>query len=672
AAEVEKLLQGDRLAREAEHDLVPEVLPGLARALAPLRDQAEDSAREDLARGTRLGAWRVERRLDSGGMGAVYLAQRADAQFEKTAAIKIVKRGMDSEQIVSRFALERSVLAKLDHPGIARLFDAGIVPGDGRPYLVMEYVDGKAIDVHCDERSLSIEERIALMQEVCDIVHDAHTKLVVHRDLKPSNVFVTQEGVVKLLDFGISKLLDPATGEGRALTDSLVGTPLTPDYASPEQVRGEAISTATDVYSLGVLFCELLSGSRPLQFSDGTRAELERVVSEREPLQPSRLVRSELDQDPEAAERTARARSTTSKNLGSALEGDLDNIVLKALSKEPGRRYASAQEFAQDLERFRAGLPVIARPDTGLYRATKFVRRNRAAVAATVAVVLALITGLVLSLFSVARTRAANREIARTNTELEHRQREILGLSDRTRIAEFEAEAKELWPAWPENRARMDDWLERADQLAQRLEVHQRTVERIRSEKGTLQPSALESVSPENWTFAASEDQWQHDTFVALLHDLERFTETEKGTVALVRERRERADELTTRMAVLDWQEAIERIADPFEFPQYEGLLLDIEMGLAPLGPDPDSGLYEFADLQTGVAPERDEEDRLIVDETTGIVFILIPGGEYLVGSQNDDPAAPHYDLATHDEETPVQSCRLDPFLVSKYEMTCA
>lgn len=366
-------------------------------------DRAEDE--EDAPK--RLGPYRLLRRLGAGGMGTVHLAIRDDGQFAKRVALKIVKRGMDTEEVLRRFEQERQVLATLDHPGIARVLDGGRCP-DGRPYLVMELVEGVAIDRWCDRQAAGIRERVVLFCQVCDAVADAHRSLVVHRDIKPSNVLVTPEGRPKLLDFGIAKVLDARQG---FRTIDLTATPLkllTPAYASPEQIRGEPVTTASDVYSLGVMLYQLLTGCTPLRFETGSPSEIERVVCTVEPERPSGIFGGggsspggavgKRDSAPgETTHELAARRGSTAKALRRALAGDLDTIVLGALRKEPRRRYASAAELAADLRRYLEGLPVLVRPDTLGYRASRFVRRNRAPVAAGVLVLASLVGGLAIA-----------------------------------------------------------------------------------------------------------------------------------------------------------------------------------------------------------------------------------------------------------------------------------
>ena len=324
---------------------------------------------QDLPPGVRLGPWRLAEPIGRGGMGAVYRAVRDDDQYQQEVAVKLVKRGMDTGEVLARFRYERQILAFLNHPNIARILDGGAAP-DGRPYLVMELVEGVPITDYCERHALSLEARIALFRRVCAAVEYAHRNLIVHRDLKPGNILINAAGEPKLLDFGIAKILLPALPQvrtARTMSERL----LTPDYASPEQVRGEPVNTGTDVYSLGAVLYEVLTGKRAHQFETMTPASIERVVCETEPVRPS-----------EAA-----------PALSGRLRGDLDTIVLKALHKDVNRRYSSVEQLSEDLRRYLAGLPVMARPDTIAYRARKFVRRHRTGVVFTALLAAALIGG---------------------------------------------------------------------------------------------------------------------------------------------------------------------------------------------------------------------------------------------------------------------------------------
>lgn len=400
-AEVESLLR----LHEQVHDFIE--APLLPFAIELLEDESEP------LEGNRVGPYKIIRRIGRGGMGDVYLASRADDQYKKEVAIKLVKRGFDTDDIRRRFRHERQILATLDHPNIARLIDGGTTE-TGLPYFVMEYVDGIPLNRYCDERKLNITERLKLFRIVCSAVHYAHQHLVIHRDIKPGNILVTEEGAPKLLDFGIAKLLDPDLSQtaGHTVTELKV---MTPEYASPEQVRGEQVTTATDTYSLGVMLYELLTGHRPYRIKSRRPDEVARVICEQEPERPSTAigrVEEETKSNGASAEAITPESVSTGRNeqpekLRRLLRGDLDNIVLMSMRKEPERRYASVEQFSEDLRRHLEGLPVVAHKDTLSYRTAKFVRRHKAGAAAAALVVLTLIIGIAATAW---QARTARRE----------------------------------------------------------------------------------------------------------------------------------------------------------------------------------------------------------------------------------------------------------------------
>ncbi len=383
--------------------------PALRQEVASLLAFLDDASTSDLfpplmrnagaplTLGERTGPYRVIRELGAGGMGVVFLAEREDVG--KRVALKLLREGgMASGERVRRFLLERRVLARLEHPNIARLLDAGATE-HRTPYLVMEYVEGTPIDRFCDEHRLPIADRLELFRTVCQAVHYAHQSLVIHRDLKPSNILVTENGQVKLLDFGIAKLLADHTS--LALAEARTGLlMLTPEYASPEQVRGESVTTASDVYSLGVVLYQLLTGSRPYQLASRTPAEVERVVCEAMPARPSDAI---VREDPGGV---AAARNTSIERLRRGLRGDLDTIVLKALSKEPGRRYLSAYQLSDDLRRHLDRLPVLARKDTAAYLMGKFLRRHWIGAGAAALIILSLVAGIAATAWQAQRAEA--------------------------------------------------------------------------------------------------------------------------------------------------------------------------------------------------------------------------------------------------------------------------
>jgi serine/threonine-protein kinase len=376
------------LASDTTEDFIQKPIAGAAISLSP-----EPS--DDLT-GKRIAPYRLTRLVGRGGMGAVYEAVRDDDQFHQQVAIKLIKRGMDYDFVRERFLRERQILASLDHPHIARLFDGGATE-DGRPYFVMEFVDGEPITDYCRRSELGLGEKLKLFRDVCSAVQHAHQKLVVHRDLKPSNVMVTADGTPKLLDFGIAKLLAPDPSEAITRTATALRL-MTPDCASPEQVRGGAITTATDVYSLGVVLYELLTARRPYQFETYSPVEIERAICDTEAPRPSEAAREQSGGPPKLARQLA---------------GDLDNIVLMALRKEPERRYQSVEQFSEDIRRYLSGLPVIARKDTFRYRAGKFARRHKAGVA-IVALLAVFAVALALLAVRLARERDRANQAAAT------------------------------------------------------------------------------------------------------------------------------------------------------------------------------------------------------------------------------------------------------------------
>ena len=345
--------------------------------------------------GQQIGTYKVIRELGRGGMGAVYLAARADESFDKQVALKLIKRGMDSDAIIKRFVMERQILANLDHPNIARLIDGGTTE-DGLPYFVLEYVEGLTITRFADQHTLSTTARLVLFRRVCAAVQFAHQNLIVHRDLKPSNIIVTEDGTPKLLDFGIAKLL---SGGASVEATGTIGRVLTPEYASPEELRGLRVTTSSDIYSLGVVLYELLSGHRPFSFASRSPEEVARLITSSGPPKPSVVITrvesarptnddEDISLTPEAISHT---RDGSIDKLRRRLAGDLDNILLKTLRQEPERRYASVQEFSEDIRRHLAGLTVTASPDTLGYRARKFAQRHKTGVIAAAIVVATLL-----------------------------------------------------------------------------------------------------------------------------------------------------------------------------------------------------------------------------------------------------------------------------------------
>lgn len=416
AALAEACAGDDALLREVASLLDADAGPdALLDAGPPGLDVLAPAGVPDAPPPSRIGAYRVIEEVGRGGMGVVYRAKRADGSFDRAVALKLVRGGFDSADLLARFHAERRILANLEHPNVARLYDAGLSE-DGRPYLVMEFVQGEPIDRYCDARRLGVHERIRLFRSVCDAVQYAHRNLVIHRDLKPSNILVDEDGAVRLLDFGIARLTQPEAADApQTRTGQRM---LTPEYAAPEQIRGAALTTGADVYSLGVVLYELLTGRRPF---DGWVRSVAHALGDdptSRPPVPSRAVTRPAQRtlgdgttETVTAAELGRRRGTSADRLRRTLRGDLDRILLKALSREPAERYASVEALAEDLDRFLSGLPVRARAPSLPYRARKFVRRHRAGVAGAVVVLLAVGAAAAVAVRE-SREAAAEREAA--------------------------------------------------------------------------------------------------------------------------------------------------------------------------------------------------------------------------------------------------------------------
>ena len=384
------------LLLEHHVDASDDLLEQCASDATQLRFNSDSDGAERI--GERISAYRIVREIGHGGMGSVYLATRDDEHYQQQVAVKLIKNGLGGEAMRRRFRNEMQILAELNHPNIARLFDGGQT-GDQVPYLVMEYVEGIPINQYCAERELSTEQRLKLFSTVCAAVQYAHQHLIVHRDIKPGNILVTNEGIPKLVDFGIAKLLEA----GSDVTDSPATATamhfMTPEYASPEQIRGVSVTTATDVYSLGVVLYELLSGRPPFRVKNRMPHEIARLICEQDPERPSAAIGTRtMPESKNGSNGNVMSVSLNVPKLRGRFKGDLDNIVLKAMRKEPERRYTSVQQFGDDIQRHLSGLPVIARPDTFAYRAEKFIKRQKVAVGAAALIALTLVAGIVITL----------------------------------------------------------------------------------------------------------------------------------------------------------------------------------------------------------------------------------------------------------------------------------
>ncbi|MCA8960193.1 MAG: SUMF1/EgtB/PvdO family nonheme iron enzyme [Planctomycetes bacterium] len=653
--------------------------------------------------GDRLDAYHLEERLGEGGMGVVFAALQ-ERPIRRRVAVKIIKPGLDTRQVLARFETERRVLARLEHPGIARILDAGATPS-GRPYFVMEWVRGEPLTDYCRNRGLDVGERIDVFLKVLRAVEHAHQKGIVHRDLKPSNLLVTEigdEAMPKVIDFGIAKVSE---GDDRITLQTEHGSLLgTLEYMSPEAADGSSdLDTRADIYSLGVILHELLLDRLPYDSQTWSAAGLtgrRQIIVERDVRRPS------LD------------ATGTKRRL---LRDGLDWVLLHALEKDPAHRYATVSELALDLERFRNGDSVLAGPPRRWDRLQRIVRRHRgtavAFVVATVAVVIALAFAWV---------------------EAARRSEQLLRMSDSVSLEEAIAETDRFWPPLPESIPAMERWLEgTAEPLLSRLPLHERTLEELRGralpytaeraaldrrehperkrfeaitkERADLQrqfdenqnpiylehfiefdrrlaerlDAQLEELAPrldERWTweFADPRARWEHHHLQDLVERLRRFGSADPrvGTVASVRERlafaKTVAERTTTGPEVRRaWEEAIDEIES---LEVYGGLVLTPQIGLVPLGRDPRSGLWEFWHIQSGARPEPSAEpdapSRWTIAEETGLVLVLIPGGSFRMGSEKGDADAPNRDPYSESDEQPIQEVTLDPYFISKYEVT--
>ena len=389
-----------------------------------------------------VGHYRLRECVGTGGMGAVYLAERADQQFEMQVAIKLIKRGMDTDSVLRRFEHERQILASLEHPNIARLLDGGTTD-DGLPYFVMEYIQGERIDRYAEAQGLSVTARLELFRQVCGAVSYAHQHLVVHRDLKPSNILVTPDGVPKLLDFGIAKIIH--AGDGAETLATITAVPaMTPEYASPEQIEGAHATTLSDVYSLGAVLYELLTGRPAFRLPDRSPAEIRKALT------------SQTQKPSAVATRVDDARR---------LRGDLDNIVLMAMRKETARRYGSVEQFSEDIRRHLVGRPVIARPDTLSYRTAKFLQRNRLGVGAALLVLLTLVGGIIATSWQARKARVHEQRARAEQARAERRFNEVRNLA-RSVLFDYHDAIKDLPGSTPVRAKLVRDGLEYLDRLA--------------------------------------------------------------------------------------------------------------------------------------------------------------------------------------------------------------
>lgn len=617
-SEVLRLLAADGASSLALEELADELI----------EDLSTEGPQVSLV-GHTIGAFEVRGVVASGGMGTVYEA--VQRQPERKVALKVMKREFITGDGRRRFEYETQVLARLRHPGIAQIYEAGSyrdeLSGGEVPFFAMEFIEGaRSILDYAREEDLDLGAKLELFEKVCATVHYGHQQGVIHRDLKPRNILVDYFGRPKVIDFGIARAVQPTRDSSKQTrSGEILGTV---QYMSPEQMAGDldAIDTRADIYALGIVLYELLCGSSPFPLVGKSLVEAARIVTETQPARPDR-VRPDLAKE-------------------------LVWVVLKALEKEPDRRYTSAAELGEEIRRFLADLPVLAGPPSVRYRLKKFLQRNKSE---------ALIAGLLLVVITVGPV-VTSLFLARVNTSLQTANARYGRLADCLRLEELEERAQDLWPATPDRIGALRDWVRDAAPVRERLKTHEQTLANLRS--------ASQNID-------SAEIRWQYQVLEELVADLGRFADPDPtiGTFASVQERLDWARKVE-RQSVHDheaeWNAACAAIASS---PFYAGLRIEPQLGLTPIGENPQSGLWEFAHLASGAPAQPGPDGTLILGPETGLVFVLMPPGRFLMGAwptSADADAVGQRDPFAAGDEAPVTGVELDAFLLSKYEMSQA
>jgi formylglycine-generating enzyme required for sulfatase activity/tRNA A-37 threonylcarbamoyl transferase component Bud32 len=588
------------------------------------------------------GRYSVAEKLGVGGMSTVHLLR--DASLQRQLAMKVSRHRAESARgrvQLGRFVREARLMGRLDHPGVVPVHDLG-VNADGRPFIMMRLVRGDHFQtiierVHGGDREWSTTRALHVLATVCETLAYAHAKGVIHRDLKPTNVMIGRFGQVYVIDWGLAALVEggadsstdggPLQDDAQAWTTSDGQVLGTPSYMPPEQADGrrQELGPTTDVYAVGAMLYHVLGGAMPYadESREGSKAVLD-AVRARAP-RPLELVA------PQAAP-------------------ELVAICKKAMHRDVERRYTSMQALGDDLRAYLEGRVVRALEQGAWPELRKWIGRNRTVTVLAVAVLALALAGLTGVLWTESRGR-----------------KELLRLSDARELRLMQERAAAIWPAHPDNAPAMEEWLRDAGELTGRLDDHRATLDALRA--------SADAVGP-GYDFEDSEDQWWHENLTVLVDDLEAFTHPSEGAVAGMQERLRFARTIAERSTTGPepqrlWAEAQRLIADESVCPAYGGLELRPQIGLLPLGPDPESGLWEFVHLQSGTVPQRDPDSgRITPAADMGLVLVLVPGGRFLMGAQRTDPGGPGYDPEAFHNEGPPHHVDLAPFLISKYEMT--